>query len=94
MKKFVQIMALFTCALYANKLISQVGCMDKSKHACKCNEGCEICCSPDYKELYYVECACPCWRYQRISKHCRCINCGHYVKPEEFPVTYKRTQCD
>ena len=85
--------ALLLFIVGACRLSGQIGCMDKSKHAGKCNEGCEICCTPDYKQLYYVDCSCPCWRYKHIAKHGRCMQCGHYVKPEEFPITYKNRKC-
>jgi hypothetical protein len=66
------------------KSVGEEGCMDKSKHAYFCNEGCTICRSPDYKQLYYVNCSCPCSRFPQLQRFGQCLRCKHYRVPRDI----------
>jgi len=67
------------------------GCMARSRRAYHCNEKDGSCCLTDYKRLHYVECSCPCWRYQHDFVGNRCLQCEHFRKPTEYELTYSNS---
>ena len=60
------------CTIKTNKIYSQVGCMDNSKHT-------NLKLGYDYKVPYFVKCACPCKTYEILARHGnKCSKCLHY----------------
>lgn len=64
--------------------IAQVGCMDNSYHMNP-----NVC---DYKQLHYVQCNCPCQRYEHDFKRGKCVKCMHFSVPDDW-VIVRSTGC-
>jgi len=76
MKKLINILcivsSLCTCYLHA-----EIGCMDKSHHTKELF---------DAKVYHYVQCNCPCWKYKKVGRRNKCIQCGHYHEAKRFEI--------
>ena len=60
-------------------LRAEIGCMTKSKHLES---------AFDYKNYHYVQCNCPCWKYETSSDRGICSQCGHYHEPRRFEILH------
>lgn len=61
---------------------ARVGCMDNSRHGYQHDPDCSR--YPDYKDLHFVGCSCPCEQYPQRAWYGECSRCGHYRKPVEY----------
>lgn len=74
---------IITLCTPINKIYSQVGCMDSSKHT-------NLKLGYDYKVPYFVKCACPCKTYEILARHGnKCSKCLHYRAPVETIIVTK-----
>lgn len=73
-----------TVTLLYLPVIAKVGCMDTSDHLKQMY---------DNKELRYVQCNCPCEKYQAQGLHAdkgdKCLACGHIHDPQPLIVLQK-----
>ena len=60
-------------------LFGGFGCMDNSYHA-------DLSKGVDYKRFEYVQCNCPCDRYEHDFKRGKCLKCLHYRSPEPLII--------
>jgi hypothetical protein len=79
-KSFTYVIVLGSVVFVLHKPLSAtIGCMDDSQYGYT-ERG------YDYKTLHYVSCSCPCSSYKNLNQHGRCLQCGHYHKPQEMEI--------
>lgn len=83
-RKLVRMLVVALFLVTAQATYGAHGCMDKGWHRYSGEPDEGVCRRPDYKELHYVGCSCPCLQYRQHEWYGECSRCGHYRRPIEY----------